>query len=323
MKIESHDIKYTTAHEFSYERIDTFKEELTTLSSSNEILEENIETVSEIDFLQRIKFLLIQKLLQALSKEQEETTYFQNTYQDKSLNTNKKSYQLRTMKTVEVEYESTYKEAESLSMQTKGHIKTEDGRSIEVDLDFTMQRSFYSQTTLTKAVFIDPLVINLEGKLPSFSNDKFSFDIDCDGKSDQISCLAKGNGFLALDSNENGRIDDGSELFGANSGAGFSDLKKYDKDGNNWIDENDAIYEGLRIWSNDELIGLGEVGLGAIYLGSHSSPYIYKDDNNQSLGKLQRSSVVLFESGEVGTISKVDFVKHEVQEPLSEVLAKV
>jgi len=68
---------------------------------------------------------------------------------------------------------------------------------------------------------------------------------------------------------------------------------------------------------------LGEVGLGAIYLGAHSSPYIYKDDNNDSLGRLRQSSIVLYESGDVGTISQVDFATHKPEEPLSEVLARV
>jgi len=323
MKIESHDIRYTTAHEFSYEKIDTFKEELTTLTSKKPIYKEKVEPLSEMDFTRRIKFMLIQELLQVLFGKQKSTLSPQNISQEKFLHVKKNPSQLRVMKTVELEYESTYKEAESLSMQTKGKIQTKDGRSIEVDLDFTMQRSFYSQTTIKESVFIDPLVINIDGNPPSFSDKTISFDIDCDGKSDQISCLAKGNGFLAFDSNENGLIDDGSELFGTSSGNGFKDLKRYDEDGNKWIDENDAIFDGLRIWSDGELIGLGEIGLGAIYLGAHSSPYTYKNDDNESLSRLRQSSIVLFESGKVGTISQVDFVKGRSQEPLSEVLARV
>jgi len=267
--------------------------------------------------------MLIQELLQVIFEKKKTIFNPQDIFQKNFLHVEKSSSQFGVLKTADVEYESTYKEEESLSMQTQGKIKTQDGRTIEVDLDFTMQRSFYSQTTVKESVFIDPLVINFDGNLPSFSDKTFSFDIDCDGKSDQISCLAKNNGFLALDSNKNGLIDDGSELFGTSSGNGFKDLTKYDEDSNNWIDENDAIFDGLRIWSDDELLGLGEVGIGAIYLGAHSSPYTYKNDKNESLGQLRQSSVVLFESGDAGTISQVDLAKHEPQEPLSEVLAKV
>lgn len=324
MKVESHNITHVTAHEFSYEKTDTFDEALSTLSSNEAILEQASKPLSEMDLIQRIKLMLIQELLKILNGTQKEfSPKAQGICQDKSLHAKNTSNQFRVKKTVEVVYEATYKEEESLSMQTQGIVKTKDGRSIALNLDFTMQRSFYSKTMLKESVMIDPLVINLDGNLPQFSDATFSFDIDCDGTSDQISCLAKNNGFLALDKNQNGQIDDGSELFGTQSGNSFKDLSQYDADANRWIDENDPIFNGLRIWSNNELIGLGEVGIGAIYLGAQSSPYTYKNDANESLGALRQSSVFLFESGEVGTISQIDFAKHDVKKPFVEALAKV
>ena len=41
----------------------------------------------------------------------------------------------------------------------------------------------------------------------------------------------------ALDINEDGKINDGKELFGTASGNGFGDLAAYDQDNNGWIDE--------------------------------------------------------------------------------------
>lgn len=320
MKVESHNITYTTAHEFSCKKTDTFDEALATLSSNEAILQEQPTPLREIDLMQRIKFMLIQELLNILNGRQEKIS---TILQSMPLHVNQSSNQFRVLKTVEVTYESTYKEEESLSMQTQGTVKTKDGRSIEFNLDFTMQRSFYSKTTLKESVMIDPLVITLDGNLPELSDATFSFDIDCDGKCDQISCLSKNSGFLALDKNNNGQIDDGSELFGTQSGNSFKDLSQYDTDNNHWIDENDSIYDGLRIWSNNELIGLGEVGIGAIYLGAQRSPYMYKNDANESLGELRQSSIFLFESGEVGTISQIDFAKRELKEPMVEALANV
>ena len=55
--------------------------------------------------------------------------------------------------------------------------------------------------------------------------------------------------FLALDLNGDGRINNGSELFGALSGNGFADLAQYDSDANGWIDENDEIFQRLKVWS--------------------------------------------------------------------------
>lgn len=324
MKIESHSITYVTAHEFSYEKTDTFDEALSTLSSNGAIPEQASKPLREMALVQRMKFMLIEELLKLLSGAQENfSTELQSIYHDNSLHVKNPSNQFRMIKTVEVAYEAIYKEEESLSVQTQGIVQTKDGRSIALDLDFTMQRSFYSKTMLKESVMIDPLVITLDGNLSQLCDTTFSFDIDCDGTRDQISCLAQNSGFLALDKNQNGHIDDGSELFGTQSGNSFKDLSQYDTDANRWIDENDPIFDGLRIWSNNELIGLGEVGIGAIYLGAHYSPYTFKNGANESLGALRQSSVFLFESGEVGTISQIDFAKRDVKEPFVEALAKV
>jgi hypothetical protein len=105
---------------------------------------------------------------------------------------------------------------------------------------------------------------------------------------------------LALDKNDNDKIDDGGELFGVNTGDGFGELSAYDEDGNNWIDENDSIFSDLRVWekkSNGEssLVTLGEAGIGAIYLANVGSV-----GNNQS-------SIFLKENGEAGMITSGDY----------------
>ena len=160
-----------------------------------------------------------------------------------------------------------------------------------------MNKTSISQESISfKAgdALIDPLVINYGGNKVRLTEVKHSFDLDLDGKKDEINFVGQGSGFLALDKNQDGTINDGNELFGPKSGNGFSELAKYDDDKNGWIDENDAIFDGLRIWSDDELLGLGEVGIGAIYLGAHSSPYSYKNDENESNNKAIISIYFLF-----------------------------
>ena len=106
-----------------------------------------------------------------------------------------------------------------------------------------MSRSFqasyktYSESTY---VLCDPLVFNFEGNTADITDQKFMFDLDCDGKEEEISSLGKGSGFLALDKNGDGIVNDGTELFGTKSGDGFADLAEYDEDGNGWIDEDDG-----------------------------------------------------------------------------------
>ena len=211
-----------------------------------------------------------------------------------------------------IEISTTYAEAQSLKYQLKALIQTDD-KEIELSLDVSLSRSFVQKTSIMidlPKTLTDPLVISLNGTMPTLSSNTFSFDIDSDGESDQISKLTSGNGFLALDKNENGIIDDGSELFGTKSGDGFADLSKYDDDKNGWIDENDKIFNKLRIWQKtdglDSLVAIGELGIGAIFLGNTSTPFSLKSNTNELLGEIRKSSFVLFEDGKAGVISQVD-----------------
>lgn len=61
---------------------------------------------------------------------------------------------------------------------------------------------------------------------------KYNFDLDSDGREDLISFVRPGSGFLALDLNGDGRVNDGRELFGPATGDGFAELARYDQDGN-------------------------------------------------------------------------------------------
>lgn len=222
---------------------------------------------------------------------------------------------------LELELVETYKESESLEFSTKGIIQA-DGKEIEVDVNFSLSREFAIEQRLSLSVFggeekkeefVDPLVISLEGSMPKISSDTtFNFDIDSDGQIDQISTLEGQNGFLALDKNENGKIDDGNELFGTKSGNGFKDLNIYDEDKNGWIDENDPIFNKLRVWvktsTEDRLVALGEVGIGAVYLGHQNTPFTYKDLNGTH-AQMRSSGMFLYENGQSGAVSQIDFVK--------------
>ncbi|MDO5110716.1 MAG: hypothetical protein Q4E65_00260 [Clostridia bacterium] len=214
-----------------------------------------------------------------------------------------------------MESQEYYQETEQVSFASEGRVKTADGREIAFNVDLSMSRSFAEANSfslrLGNANLCDPLVVNFDAASAGLSNTKFSFDLDADGKSDQISTLLQGSGFLALDKNADGVVNDGNELFGTQSGDGFADLSRYDSDGNNWIDENDPIYDKLRIWMKDDagnskLIALGEKGIGAIYLGNVSTEYGLKDHANQLNGQLRSTGVFLRENGTAGTIQHVD-----------------
>jgi hypothetical protein len=124
------------------------------------------------------------------------------------------------------------------------------------------------------------------------AEDGVLFDLACSGLPQQIAWTEAGNdeGWLVLDRNRNGRIDDGSELFGSFTmqpppldGAlenGFLALKMFDDpiyggNGDGFIDASDSVYATLREWRDlnhdgqtdaGELKTLQQVGIGRISL---------------------------------------------------------
>ena len=207
-------------------------------------------------------------------------------------------------------------EQEKTSMQAGGVVKTADGRTINFAMDVSMSREFMSRLDVSVRAgdaLVDPLVVNLSGSVGDLTEQKYSFDIDSDGTADQISFAGPGSGFLALDRNNDGQINDGGELFGTRSGDGFEDLAAFDSDGNNWIDESDAVFDKLRIWmkdpsGRDQLVALGQAGVGAIYLGNVSTEFAVKDTANVQQGQMRSSGVFLRENGSAGVVSQIDLV---------------
>ncbi len=224
------------------------------------------------------------------------------------------------MRVLQAERIYSYSETETTAFSTQGKVVCADGREIDFNMNLHMSRSFqeYYQENYTMVAFnaCDPLVINLDGNIAGMSDQNFMFDIDGDGELDNISRLRAGSGYLALDANGDGKINDGSELFGTKSGNGFADLAKYDTDGNGWIDEGDEIWDKLKIWvmdedGNSQLYGLAEKGLGAICLSNASTDFTLADADNAARGMIRKSGVFLYESGAVGSIQHVDVVKYD------------
>lgn len=206
-------------------------------------------------------------------------------------------------------------EYESTNFMTQGKVQTADGRSIDFNVAFSMSRACsttINSMEISNYILTDPLVINLDTDMTEISDQKFFFDIDSDGKAEEVSKLGKGSGFLALDKNGDGKVNDGNELFGTQSGDGFKDLAMYDKDQNGWIDESDEIFQKLKVWIKDEngedvLLDLKEADIGAIYLGNADTQYSYKDESLNTNAVLRKTGVYLKEStGKVGTVSHVD-----------------
>ncbi len=211
---------------------------------------------------------------------------------------------------------SSYLEEEQTEFSATGKIYTRDGRTISFSVELTMSRQFSSESHFTfragDTEKIDPLVINFDGYAAELSDQYFEFDLDTDGNLEKISTLKTGSGLLALDKNGDGIINNGTELFGPTSGNGFSELARYDLDNNGFIDAADSVFGRLKIWlhaedGSDQLLGIAEKNIGALYLGHSSTPFDLKSASNRSLGDIAYTGIYLTDQGESGTMQQINF----------------
>ncbi len=215
-------------------------------------------------------------------------------------------------------------EDQTVRFASKGEVTTQDGRTIDFSIDLDLNRTVLSRTEeqilirrwQEDVVLTDPLVISLDGAVPQLSDTRFEFDLDSDNTAETINFVSSGSGFLAFDKNNDNKINNGSELFGPGTGNGFEELAAYDLDQNNWIDENDAIFSKLSVWTKneqgeDQLISLKDAGLGAIALDYAATRLDYTQADQTLQGKLQRTGVFLFEDGRAGAIQQIDLASYK------------
>ncbi len=216
---------------------------------------------------------------------------------------------------LEIRAEQTHYQSERTSFEASGVVHTADGREITFDVSVGMSRELMSHESIeirAGDALIDPLVINLDDAPAELTDTTFAFDLDLDGAEDSMRSLAAGSGYLALDRDGNGQVDDGSELFGPTTGSGFAELAAFDHDANGWIDEADDVFHRLQVWTRDDdgdhLLALADVGVGAIFLGHVATPFTLTDDAGVQRGQVAASGVYLNEDGSAGTIQELDLV---------------
>src|ERR1051325_6517569 len=122
---------------------------------------------------------------------------------------------------------------------------------------------------------LDPLVLDLNGDGIHTTGvaDPVWFDLDGNGQKELLTWTdgTTAEGFLFIDLHHNGRIDDGSELFGigtvmpdgTRAKDGFEGLAVYDRpenggNGDGVLDANDAVWNQLRIWINTNHDGISQ-----------------------------------------------------------------
>jgi len=143
-----------------------------------------------------------------------------------------------------------------------------------------------------KPIFGDPLVLDLNGdgiKTTGLSDSNAMFDLDGDKFAEKTGWISGDDGILAVDRNNNGKIDDISEVFGnQNKANGFETLREFDTNNDGVINANDTQFDQLKVWQDKnsngwvdegELKSLNEAGIASINLN-------YQNTNRGSNGNI-------------------------------------
>lgn len=222
-----------------------------------------------------------------------------------------------------------YQEDVQMNYSAEGLIRTGDGQEIRFSFEMQMERHYReeSQVSVRSGSAIkkqDPLVVNFAGTAAQLSSRMIKFDLNGDGQLDNLPELLSGSAYLVLDRNQNGRIDNGNELFGPATNNGFAELAKLDADNNGWIDEADPLFSQLGLWSTpsvatpsaDKTTGsdkqsalrsLSEAGIGALALARLATPFDLKE-GTQPLGAVRETGLFLFDNGKPGSLQELDLV---------------
>ncbi|MFH0824236.1 MAG: hypothetical protein V2B18_15900, partial [Pseudomonadota bacterium] len=167
----------------------------------------------------------------------------------------------------------------------------------------------------------DPLVLDLDGNgfdTIGIQNGPY-FDMAGDGFAEHTGWVGPGNGFLAMDKNGDGIINDGKELFGdqtvlkdgSKAPNGFRALAEWDDNGDGRIDAADAVFSELQVWTDEdgdgyslpeELHTLEDLGIKSIGLGSTVTNVADPQGNTQTrLGSFEK------DDGSTGEIGEYNF----------------
>lgn len=214
---------------------------------------------------------------------------------------------------VEYDYHEAYREYEETRLGISGTFSTADGRSFAFTFDYQMQREYTRTTDVSiragDALMKDPLVLDLAGPGGLLSGTR-DFDLDGVGPLDRLRHLTPGSYYLGADLDGDGRIGDGSELFGTRSGDGFADLVNHDQDGNGFIDAADPLFAQLRLWNGMDVqpLLLAAFQVAAIGVQGTAAPFSYKDADNRLLGENRKLGLYLTDEGRVGAVKQIDLV---------------
>ena len=183
-----------------------------------------------------------------------------------------------------------------------------EGQEVQValpsnaNLERVLER-FEAQTGVAaQVVESDPLVLDLDGDGLELSTieEGVMFDVDGDGETERTAFARGDDAFLALDRNQNGRIDGGLELFGDQHGAadGFAELRRFDDNADGLIDARDRVFDQLRLYrelngdgvsQTSELSTLRQAGIASLRLDAQTTDETIAGNRLSAIGHFTRN----------------------------------
>ena len=167
--------------------------------------------------------------------------------------------------------------------------------------------------TVVPTTVTSPLVIDLNGdgvQTTALGNTTGRFDLLNNGHALNSGWISAQDGFLAIDTNGNGRIDDRNELFGGEIGEGFNKLASFDTNHDGVVNAQDARSNELKIWQDangnhqtdaGELRSLADFGINGVNVNNTIVP------EQQNGNWLLERSTVTFKDGHTAQMADAYF----------------
>ena len=179
----------------------------------------------------------------------------------------------------------------------------------------------------------DPILLDLDGdgiRTTSVENGVY-FDHEGDGFAENSAWVDKNDGILIIDKNNNGKLDNGNEIFGDNyiksngkkASSGFDALRDLDSNNDGIISAEDSEFNNIKILKGDgTLLTLEEAGIISINLNSTAKntvdengntlisqgTFVYADGTTGNLGDFNLAVEKAY-SKEINTVEVSDEIK--------------
>ena len=168
-----------------------------------------------------------------------------------------------------------------------------------------------------------PLVVDLDGDgIETIGTDeKVYFDHDNSGFAENTGWVSKDDGLLVRDLNNNGQIDNGTELFGNNTvlsngqkaANGFEALADLDSNNDGIFNNSDTAWNEVKVWKdanengqveNGEFLTLEQAGIAGINLTYNTSTLVDENGNEH-----KQTGTFIKTDGTTATVTDVWFDK--------------